>query len=313
MTLAPGEDRPPPEDPLARPQNVWLRRLLFRVHALEGDRFLTLLLDPVTAEMLGELPERSLVRSIQDLHFDLLAGRTGRAFNGVGALLLLVLCATGLVIWWPGRREWHRALTVDPRRPWRRVTWELHRALGFWTFLLIVMWAVTGLAFTFPSSFRAVVDWLSPLTTAQRPTSNSSAGEPLGPSAWSDLVKTAQEEASGWYVARVVLPATDTATVSVLFAQERPTPVGADLRAVYLDQYTGQVLPGATVPDPTAGDQIMAWVAPLHMGSFGGVGVKIAWLVLGLAPAVLFVTGFLIRWSRVVRPRRRHVAAGARR
>jgi uncharacterized iron-regulated membrane protein len=51
------------------------------------------------------------------------------------------------------------------------------------------------------------------------------------------------------------------------------------------------------------GDVIMDWVAPLHVGSFGGMTVRIAWLILGLAPPLLFVTGFIMWWSRVVRPR----------
>ena len=47
----------------------------------------------------------------------------------------------------------------------------------------------------------------------------------------------------------------------------------------------------------------MAWVAPLHVGNFGGNAVRVVWLVLGLSPPVLFVTGFIMWWTRVVRPR----------
>ena len=47
----------------------------------------------------------------------------------------------------------------------------------------------------------------------------------------------------------------------------------------------------------------MAWVAPLHVGNFAGNAVRVVWLVLGLSPAVLFVTGFIMWWTRVVRPR----------
>jgi uncharacterized iron-regulated membrane protein len=47
----------------------------------------------------------------------------------------------------------------------------------------------------------------------------------------------------------------------------------------------------------------MDWVAPLHVGSFGGTTIRAAWLVLGLAPPFLFVTGFIMWWSRVVKPR----------
>ena len=44
-------------------------------------------------------------------------------------------------------------------------------------------------------------------------------------------------------------------------------------------------------------------VAPLHVGNFGGLGVRVAWLGLGLSPPLLFAAGFLMWWTRVVRPR----------
>jgi uncharacterized iron-regulated membrane protein len=53
----------------------------------------------------------------------------------------------------------------------------------------------------------------------------------------------------------------------------------------------------------------MDWVGPLHVGSFGGNAIRVAWLVLGLAPPLLFVTGFLMWWTRVVRPQRARVLA----
>ena len=50
------------------------------------------------------------------------------------------------------------------------------------------------------------------------------------------------------------------------------------------------------------GDQVLYWLAQAHFGRFAGVWVKIAWTVLGLMPAVLFVTGLLMWWKRVVKP-----------
>ena len=68
-------------------------------------QFATVLIDPVSAEVLGELPENSMVRTLQDLHYDLLAGRTGRTVNGAGAAAILVMGITGACIWWPGRED----------------------------------------------------------------------------------------------------------------------------------------------------------------------------------------------------------------
>ena len=45
------------------------------------------------------------------------------------------------------------------------------------------------------------------------------------------------------------------------------------------------------------GDELVQQIVALHFGRFGGMGVRIAWALLGLAPAVLFVTGFIV-WRR---------------
>ena len=81
-----------------------------------------------------------------------------------------------------------------------------------------------------------------------------------------------------------------------MFSRVRPAPPGANLTPVYLNQYMGALLAEAAPSARTAGDVIMAWVAPQHVGNFAGNGVRVLWLVLGLAPLVLFV-------ERVVRPR----------
>lgn len=53
----------------------------------------------------------------------------------------------------------------------------------------------------------------------------------------------------------------------------------------------------------SAGDVILSWIGPLHFGTFGGPGsagvaVKTLWLLLGLAPALLAISGFLMYWNR---------------
>jgi uncharacterized iron-regulated membrane protein len=53
---------------------------------------------------------------------------------------------------------------------------------------------------------------------------------------------------------------------------------------------------------PRFGDQLLFWLAQAHFGRFAGVWVKIAWTVTGLAPAVLFVTGTVMWWIRVLKP-----------
>jgi uncharacterized iron-regulated membrane protein len=50
-------------------------------------------------------------------------------------------------------------------------------------------------------------------------------------------------------------------------------------------------------------DTVVIWLGRLHFGRYGGLPMKTAWAVLGLVPPALFVTGAIMWWHRVVRPR----------
>ncbi len=264
---------------------------------------LSLLLDPATLRILGQLPERSILTTLHNLHSNLLGGRIGRLVNAIVSLLLLLMCATGLVIWWPGLGSWRSGFVVNLSRSWRRVNWELHGAVGVWAIALIAVWAVTGIFFAAPSQVQSVVNAISPLTTTVTPTSNPAAATASRPGT-RELIARAQERVPDQYVFRVMPPQNATGAVVVAFSPTLPAPVGPGrLTNVYLDQYTGDVLKTSAPADRSIGDRLIDWASPLHIGNFGGIGVRIAWFVLGLAPAVLAVTGFIMWWLRVIRPR----------
>jgi uncharacterized iron-regulated membrane protein len=103
-----------------------------------------------------------------DLHDNLLLGTTGRLINGIGSILVTMLALTGLFIWWPGIKNWRRSLKIQWNAQFARFTWDLHSALGFWCSLVILMWGISGIYFSFPEPFNAFFGdttllWLSRL------------------------------------------------------------------------------------------------------------------------------------------------------
>ncbi|MGH8206524.1 MAG: PepSY-associated TM helix domain-containing protein [Steroidobacteraceae bacterium] len=127
---------------------VWLLFGMARISRGRIER----LFDPYTGADLGDAVGRepAAISWIGRLHENLLAGVTGRALNGAGAVLLTPMCITGAVLWWPGRARWRRSLSLRRGVGWRRFTWDLHSVLGFWVFLLILMWSVTGIYLALP-------------------------------------------------------------------------------------------------------------------------------------------------------------------
>ena len=219
-----------------------LRRLINLDQAVEvwlarGEAIRKRLLDPRTGSDLGDPVPTGiwLVSKLIDLHDNLLAGPAGREVNGLGALALLLLAATGFAIWWPGSKTWRRSLTIHRGLGWRRFTWHLHSMIGFWSLAFTLVFGLSGVYLAIPDSFQNLADRLEP-----------------------------------------------------------PTPANAGLRI---------------------GDRVIYWLAYLHFGRICGIGIpckgpglcdqatKAVWALFGLAPAIMFVTGAIMWWARVLRPR----------
>jgi uncharacterized iron-regulated membrane protein len=103
----------------------------------------------------------------------------------------------------------------------RRFAWQLHNALGIWSFALLFIWAITAVYFAFPDPVERSIDFFDDdLNDAERP-----------------------------------------------------------------------------------GEAFLLLLIKLHFGRFGGLHIRFLWVLLGLLPAVLFATGFVLWWTRVVRRR----------
>jgi len=222
------------------------------------------LFDPYTGADLGP----SIAYRIQwfawfaDIHTNLLYGKTGRFVNGIGSILLTLLCVSGFIIWWPGVKNWRRSLMIDFKSNWKRLNWDLHSAVGFWSFALIFMWAVTGIFLVWPLPFQKAVNHFSPLIQYRLPDD-----------------ETAQLRT------RVVL------------AQETTSPVRE--RGGFKGRGPRQPIRRSN------GDIFLRWLYYLHFGNFAGWKTKALWVVLGFIPPLLFVTGAIMWWNRVLSPRLR--------
>ena len=270
-----------------------------RGYLLKGaDDYIAIDVHPLTGRLLGVSQfDESFLHWLQHLHFELLAGRTGRILNGIGAALILVMALTGIVIWWPGIARWRQSTKVDFRRRWKRINWDLHSATGFWTAALLLLWTISGIYFAWPLYFGAAVNALSPVTLAKLPPP-SRAKTTTPPPDVRRLLAQAQSLSPGATPLSITLPARGRGHIRVFMARETPPRYeSADYH--FFDAATGRhLLVWHRGRESTFGDLVIAWLGPLHFGTFGGIPVKVLWVILGLAPAVLAVTGLLMYWNR---------------
>ena len=123
------------------------------------------LIHPYTGEDLGYVLPAGyrFTYWLLDLHDKLLLEETGSTLNALGALLLTLLCATGAVIWWPGIRSWRRSVAIDTKSSWKRLNWTLHSTLGFWLFVFVLMWGLSGIYLSYPEPFQNVAEYFEPI------------------------------------------------------------------------------------------------------------------------------------------------------
>ena len=257
------------------------RRDSFLAYVTDAGRFRTVFAHPVSGRVIGELPY-DWIRRLQDLHFDLVGGRTGRVLNGVGALCLLVAGISGLHLW--------------SRRRLR----DVHRTIGILIVPLLIAWAVTGAYYAFPQPLRSVVNALMPLTAVQPPRSLGRASGTAAVVTPEALIARARAAVPGAQMARLVWPFGERGTYQIVLARAVHGDADtSDEVTLYFDAYSGALLLTRDHRARTTGDVVTAWIGPLHFGSFGGLPVKMLWAAAGLGLPLLFVTGVRM-WRRRV-------------
>ncbi|MDE2666727.1 MAG: PepSY-associated TM helix domain-containing protein [Acidobacteriota bacterium] len=263
-----------------------------------------------TGEILGSYPHRSgFFGFFEKLHFYLFMGRTGMKVNAFFGLALLTMCATGIVIWWPGAKRWREGIRVKWGAGRKRVNYDLHRATGFSVAVLLAVMAFTGFYFGFPFVVMEALTRVAGADAAEvrkffrGPKSQVVEGAPR---ISLDLLirKSAKLFLPGTELSRISVPARANGAFT-LAGVRSGNPALRGRTGAYIDQYSGQVLASFDSREQSPGMRLALMLSPIHFGLWGGMWSKGLWFLLGLAPGTLITTGFLMWWNRVAGKRYR--------
>ena len=222
--------------------------------------------------------------------------------NGAGAAGLLLLAFTGILLWWPGLRLWTRGLRVKRTANWRRINFDLHHAIGFWTLAIVVWWAISGVYFGWYKPVTAAVAAISPLQGMISPHPTIPPLVANTPHAsLAQIIQAAQSASPGARLWSISDPTLKTPDTYLLLDRAAPGDFShrdilrirtADARVLTLWHY-GQ--------NHSPGDWFLWLMHPAHFGTVWGTPIKILWALLGVALAALTATGVLMYWNRYLR------------
>lgn len=243
---------------------------------------------------------------VKYIHWSLLLNtRIGQPIVGWATLIFVVLLITGLVLWWPKR--WNRAnrqrsFKIMWKAHVKRLNYDLHNVLGFYTLLLALVLGLTGMVYAFGwfSKWVTKLGSDAPVQVQSKvPTRDSAVA-----SAVPTTLAAAEPIDRAFALAQAALPDARRIGVSpafgptgtIAFTGYRGRQIYYDRDILEYDQYSAALLSKDLWSKTKTGDKLIDMNYDLHVGAVGGLAGKIIAFLVCLVCASLPVSGFLVWW-----------------
>lgn len=281
----------------------------------DGERhFTAIFMNPYTGEflqkqqLLGE-GKFDFFRFIIDGHRALwLPYKIGRPIVGVCTLIFLVLLLSGLVMWWPKnfkKANLKKSFNIKWNGSFKRVNYDLHNVLGFYSLILAFVLAVTGLVWSFEwfadslyfvtSGGESKPEHYHPHSDVSRAGTIANDSISLLDQAW---YKTLAREPNvqGMYMTPILEDAEDP--IEIIAYQDHGSWYNSN--TYYYDQFTLEPLrmQGDRYSEAGFADQLDMLNYDIHIGAVFGLAGKILAFFISLICASLPLTGFLVWWNK---------------
>lgn len=271
--------------------------------------------DPYTGELTGDGMGEDFFDFILRLHRFLAMGEVGKQVTAACTLVLVFFCLSGLYLRWPRKAlNWRVWLTLDWAKKGRSFNWDLHAVFGTWCLLFYLLFAITGLNWSYDWVSNGLNRLLGDAPAEQRKGGggrgpNGGKDSPSAPLAvdyvaiWESLQKTAGPGLAA-YNLRLPSAGGQPATVFYLL---KDSPHPRALNSITLDPANGAVSSVSRYAERSLGAQLLISNYALHVGSYFGIVGRIVMTVASLMMPLFFITGWLLYLDR--RRKKRQVKA----
>jgi uncharacterized iron-regulated membrane protein len=269
------------------------------------------------ASVIGPAPENQVLKFLQELHHNLLFSKTGRKVNGCGGLVLFVLALSGIGLFLRGIKYCFHTLKMKWQGHTSVIAWSIHQQIGFFLLPSLLIWGVSGFSFGFRQEFERAVNVVLPVSSltkgARKKKGKTSFSEHAGVSAAVPevpptsaldpahsldlLIPLATEACPGQKVVRIST-AIDGDDVAKVWLTNSNSLNKADNTEVDISASRGIVTSISRPEKRASGDILLIGLQHLHFGNFGGTPIKLVWVVIGLSPLILSVTGLMMWWHK---------------
>lgn len=263
-------------------------------------------IDPYTGEITGYYNYRAgFFHQTMRLHRWLMFSdmATGRIITGVSTIFFAIILITGIVRWWPRKGKVKSSFfKVKWKSGRNRRLFDLHRILGIYAVLVLLLLSLTGLMW----SFGWYRDSVASIFCIEQPAENSGghgggrgqqSGGGRAQSAtlpddwWQQALSVSQQQAADYKSIRIA----KNGMVTVL-SNNAPHPRANDTYRFSYEK--SNVEPVSVYGEKKDQSYMMTWAYALHVGSWGGIWSKVLTFLAALIGASLPITGYMLWFKK---------------
>lgn len=248
--------------------------------------------DPYTGKIIdSRFWGATLTTWLLDLHTHLQLGASGRKLLAGLALLLALSVASGVYLWWPGLARLTQAFKVRHDAGLVRLLMDLHRLLGLFSAVFLLLLAFTGFHLAYPNLLEALTASAGMGHGDEGPNVRSTAVPNDRPISIAEAVLVARGLFPSSEVRRITTPVGELGTYRINLRQPKELNQHHPFTTVWVDRWSGQIRSVNNPSQFSAGQAFTTWQWPLHTGEAFAAKGRLLWFFIGLMPLTLWLSG----------------------
>lgn len=265
--------------------------------------------NPYNGKITGMVHHEDFFHFMDEGHRNLwLEREIGSQITAWATVVFFFLLISGLILWFP--KKWNKttrnaSFKIKWDAKFKRLNYDLHNVMGFYTLILAALIAFTGLLMSFhwlrESTYWVAGGWADEKDKKEQVVAvkkDTLSQQQLDKLAGADII---------WKKVRTEIAKENKEAVIIHFPDEPKDDFYActDMnkgvwRDLYFNSQTLELLPSSQdyIGDARFSKWLMRSNYSLHIGAIGGIPTKIVYFLGSLICASLPVTGFYIWWGR---------------
>lgn len=262
-------------------------------------------INPYTGQVqIVENAKTEFFQMVLQLHRNLLLGKKyGHAIVAWSTVLFVLILLSGLVLWWPKKwkgKNFRRSFWLDTTVKRKRLNYDLHNVIGFYSLFFALAFAITGLVFSFPTfkkAYEATFNGFKHKPLASASTANSSTPLILTYDNFQDnalhytLTHYPQAKMLSLRLKKAKAAEVD---IQVRYDEKR----SGVFDWLYFDQKSARLKHIKSSDKLSGGDKLSALNYDIHTGNIGGMTTKVIAFFASLFCASLPITGYIIWFNK---------------